>query len=398
MKSYAWKIYMLTAANFLVGTSEYIIAGILDKVAADLGVSVSAAGQLITVFSLAFAIGTPILMAMTSGVDRRKMLLYSLGIFVVGNAVAFLLPGFSFLMVSRVILALGTGIFFVTAMTVASKLAPSEKQGSAIATIVMGFSTSLVVGVPLGRVVASFYDWKVVFGGIGILGLFAILAVSLLIPKSEAEESMPIRQQLSLLKEPRIIMALMITFFLLTGYSIAYTYITPFLLDITGMSEQGVSIGLLAFGIASLFGSKFGGYSSDKWGVYPTLFGGMLVQATALILIFIAGQSAVFMLPLLVFWSFSAWTSGPTQQFNLVQQAPEAAGVMLSLNSSMLQLAMAAGAGIGGVVIEQISLISISWIGAIGVTVAAATAVVSLRLSRSEARRKAERSVVYNRT
>lgn len=398
MKSYEWKIYMLTAANFLVGTSEYIIAGILDKVAADLGVSVSAAGQLITVFSLAFAIGTPILMAMTSGVDRRKMLLYSLGIFVVGNAVAFLLPGFSFLMVSRVILALGTGIFFVTAMTVASKLAPSEKQGSAIATIVMGFSTSLVVGVPLGRVVASFYDWKVVFGGIGILGLFAILAVSLLIPKSEAEESMPIRQQLSLLKEPRIIMALMITFFLLTGYSIAYTYITPFLLDITGMSEQGVSIGLLAFGIASLFGSKFGGYSSDKWGVYPTLFGGMLVQAIALILIFIAGQSAVFMLPLLVFWSFSAWTSGPTQQFNLVQQAPEAAGVMLSLNSSMLQLAMAAGAGIGGVVIEQISLISISWIGAIGVTVAAATAVVSLRLSRSEARRKAERNVVYNRT
>lgn len=398
MKSYAWKIYMLTAANFLVGTSEYIIAGILDKVAADLGVSVSAAGQLITVFSLAFAIGTPILMAMTSGVDRRKMLLYSLGIFVVGNAVAFLLPGFSFLMVSRVILALGTGIFFVTAMTVASKLAPSEKQGSAIATIVMGFSTSLVVGVPLGRVVASFYDWKVVFGGIGILGLFAILAVSLLIPKSEAEESMPIRQQLSLLKEPRIIMALMITFFLLTGYSIAYTYITPFLLDITGMSEQGVSIGLLAFGVASLFGSIFGGYSSDKWGVYPTLFGGMLVQATALILIFIAGQSAVFMLPLLVFWSFSAWTSGPTQQFNLVQQAPEAAGVMLSLNSSMLQLAMAAGAGIGGVVIEQISLISISWIGAIGVTVAAVTAVVSLRLSRSEARRKTERNVVYNRT
>lgn len=398
MKSYAWKIYMLTAANFLVGTSEYIIAGILDKVAADLGVSVSAAGQLITVFSLAFAIGTPILMAMTSGVDRRKMLLYSLGIFVVGNAVAFLLPGFSFLMVSRVILALGTGIFFVTAMTVASKLAPSEKQGSAIATIVMGFSTSLVVGVPLGRVVASFYDWKVVFGGIGFLGLFAILAVSLSIPKSEAEGSMPIRQQLSLLKEPRIIMALMITFFLLTGYSIAYTYITPFLLDITGMSEQGVSIGLLVFGIASLFGSKFGGYSSDKWGVYPTLFGGMLVQGTTLMLLFIAGQSAVFMLPLLVFWSFSAWTSGPTQQFNLIQQAPEAAGVMLSLNSSMLQLAMAAGAGIGGIVVEQISLISISWIGAIGVAIAAVIAVVSLRLSRSEARRKAERNVVYNRT
>lgn len=398
MKSYIWKIYLLTAANFLVGTSEYIIAGILDKVAADLGVSVSAAGQLITVFSLAFAIGTPILMAITSHLDHRKLLLYSLGLFVVGNAVAFLLPGFSFLMVSRVILALGTGVFFVTAMTVASKLAPPEKQGSAIATIVMGFSTSLVIGVPLGRVVASYYDWKIVFGGIGILGLLAILAVSLSIPKSESEESMPIRQQLSLLKEPRILMALMITLFLLTGYSIAYTYITPFLLTITGMSEQGVSIGLLAFGIASLFGSKFGGYSSDRWGVYPTLFGGMLVQAIALVLIFLTGQSPVFMLPLLVIWSFSAWTSGPTQQFNLVQQAPEAAGVMLSLNSSALQLAMAAGAGIGGIVVEQVSLASISWIGAVGVTVAAAVASVSLRLSRSKTRQKTERDVVYTRT
>ncbi|MFF2154815.1 MFS transporter [Paenibacillus chitinolyticus] len=398
MKSYIWKIYMLTAANFLVGTSEYIIAGILDKVAADLGVSVSVAGQLITVFSLAFAIGTPVLMAITSRLDRRKLLIYSLGLFVAGNAVAFLLPGFSFLMASRVILALGTGVFFVTAMTVASKLAPPEKQGSAIATIVMGFSTSLVVGVPLGRVIASFYDWKVVFGGIGILGLFAILAVSLSIPKSEAEESMPIRQQLSLLKDPRIIVALMITLFLLTGYSIAYTYITPFLLTITGMGEQEVSIGLLAFGIASLLGSKFGGYSSDKWGVYPTLFGGMLLQAIALVLIFIAGQSPVLILPLLVLWSFSAWTSGPTQQFNLVQQAPEAAGVMLSLNSSVLQLAMAAGAGIGGVVVEHVSLTSITWIGALGVTVAAATAMVSLRLSRSKARHKAESNVVYTRT
>lgn len=388
--SYTWKIYMLAAASFLVGTSEFIIAGILDKVAADIGVAVSAAGQLITVFSLAYAFGTPVLMAITSRIDRRKLLLYSLGVFVVGNAVAFLLPGFAFLIASRVILALSTGVFVVTGLTVASKLAPPEKQGSAIATLVMGFSTSLIVGVPIGRVVASFYDWKMVFGGIGILGLFAILAVALSIPKSEGEEPIPIRQQLSLLKEPRIVVALMITFFWIAGYAIAYTYISPFLLTITGMSEQGVSIGLFAFGIASLLGSKFGGYSTDKWGVSPTLIGGMLVHAIALVLISVAGQSPVLMLPLLVLWSFSAWSSGPTQQYNLIQQAPEASGIMLSLNSSVLQLAMAAGAGIGGVVVEQVSLTSISWIGAAGVTVAAATAAASMGLSRSAARRKAE--------
>ncbi|GAA4865397.1 MFS transporter [Paenibacillus vulneris] len=393
MGSYLWKIYMLAAVSFLVGTSEFIIAGILDKVAADIGVPVSAAGQLITVFSLAYAFGTPVLMAVTSRLERRKLLLYSLGVFVLGNAIAVILPGFTFLVASRIVLALSTGVFVVTALTVASKLAPAEKQGSAIATLVMGFSTALIVGVPIGRVVASFYDWRMVFGGIGVLALLAMLAVSLTIPKSEGEEPVPIGKQLALLREPRIAVALLITFFWIAGYAIAYTYISPFLLTVTGMSEQGVSIGLFAFGIASLLGSKFGGYSTDKWGVPRTLIGGMLVHAVALVLISVAGQSQALMLPLLVLWSFAAWSSGPTQQYNLIQQAPEASGIMLSLNSSVLQLAMAAGAGIGGVVVEQASLTSISWIGAAGVTVAAATAAASLGLSRSEARKAEKRKL-----
>ncbi|OXM84800.1 MFS transporter [Paenibacillus rigui] len=388
--SNAWKIYMLAVVSFLVGTSEFIIAGILDKVAGDIGVTLAAAGQLITVFSLAYAFGTPILMAVTSRMERRKLLMYALGVFVVGNVIAVALPGFEFLVASRVILALSTGVFVVTALTVASKLAPPDKQGSAIATLVMGFSTALIVGVPLGRVVASLYDWKTIFGGIGFLGLLAILAVALTIPQTDGEEPVPIRQQLALLKEPRITVALLITFFWISGYSIAYTYISPFLLTVTGMSEQGVSAGLFAFGIASLIGSKFGGFSTDKWGVSRTLVGGMLLHAVALVLISLAAKSPAMMFPLLMLWSFSAWSSGPTQQYNLIMQAPEASGIMLSLNSSVLQLAMAAGAGIGGIVVEQVSLTSISWIGAAGVTVAAATAAASFGRSRALARQKAE--------
>lgn len=164
--SNTWKIYMLAIVSFLVGTSEFIIAGILDKVASDSGVSVAAAGQLITVFSLAYAFGTPFLMAVTARVERRKLLLYSLAVFVIGNGIAVTIPGFDFLIGSRIILALSTGVFVVTALTVAAKLAPPEKQGSAIATLVMGFSTSLIIGVPLGRVVASVYNWKMIFGGL----------------------------------------------------------------------------------------------------------------------------------------------------------------------------------------------------------------------------------------
>ncbi|MDQ6419653.1 MFS transporter [Paenibacillus sp. LHD-117] len=379
--SNAWKIYMLAVISFLVGTSEFIIAGILDKVAEDAGVSVSAAGQLITVFSLAYAFGTPILMAATARVERRKLLIYALAVFAVGNGIAVLLPGFGFLMASRVVLALSTGVFVVTALTVAAKLAAPGKQGSAIATLVMGFSTSLIIGVPIGRVAAAAYDWKLIFAGIGLLGLVAILLIQFTIPRTDGEEPVPIGKQLALLKQPKIVVALLVTFFWIGGYSIANTYLSPFLLNVSGLSEQGVSAGLFAFGIASLIGSKLGGFSTDRWGAPRTLVIGMLLHAVALVLLSLAGQSAAVIFPLLMLWSFAAWSSGPTQQYHLISLAPEASGIMLSLNTSMLQLAMAAGAGLGGVVVEQLSLSSITWIGAAGVTIAAVTAVASVRLA-----------------
>lgn len=383
---------MLAVVSFLVGTSEFIIAGILDKVAADIGVSVAAAGQLITVFSLAYGFGTPFLMAMAAKVDRKKLLLYSLAVFVIGNAVALLLPGFGFLIASRIILALSTGVFVVTSLTVAAKLAPPEKQGSAIATLVMGFSTALIVGVPIGRLVASVYDWNLVFGGIGLLGLLAMVLIAFTIPSTEGEAPVPLRGQFALLKQPRIVVALLITFFWIGGYSITYTYISPYLLNITGMSEKGVSIALFAFGIASLIGSKLGGFSSDRWGFSRTLVGGMLLHSLALVLISLAAQTPTLMFGLLVLWSFSAWSSGPTQQVHLLTLAPDASSIMLSLNMSVVQLAMAAGAVIGGVIVEQASLTSISWIGAAGVAVAALTAAGAFGYFRfpSAARRKQE--------
>lgn len=388
--SNAWKIYMLAVVSFLVGTSEFIIAGILDKIAEDIGVSVSAVGQLITVFSLAYAFGTPFIMAVSARMERRKLLLYALGVFVIGNGIAVLLPGFVSLVASRIILALGTGVFVVTALTVAAKLARPDRQGSAIATLVMGFSTALIIGVPLGRVVAALYHWQTIFGIIGVLGLFAMLVVFVSIPRTDGEEPVPLRNQLALLKEPRIAVALSVTFFWIVGYSIVYTYISPFLLTVTQISEQGVSAGLFAFGIASLIGSKFGGYSTDRWGVPRTLIGGMLLHAAALLLISLAAHSAVIVYPLLMLWACSAWSSGPTQQYHLINLAPEASGIMLSLNTSVLQLAMAAGAGIGGVVVQQVSLVSISWIGAAAVAVAAGTAALSLGISRSKSLRKRE--------
>jgi DHA1 family putative efflux transporter-like MFS transporter len=152
------------------------------------------------------------------------------------------------------------------------------------------------------------------------------------------------------------------------------------------MGERAVSIGLFAFGVASLIGSKLGGFSTDKWGIPRTLIGGMLLHSGVLFLIAAFSQSAVLMFPLLMIWAFAAWSSGPTQQYYLITLAPEASGIMLSLNSSVLQLAMAAGAGIGGVIVEGASLSAVGWLGALGVAVAAAMAAASFGLSRAGAR------------
>ncbi|WP_339297005.1 MFS transporter [Paenibacillus sp. FSL R5-0623] len=373
------KIYVLALVSFLVGTSEYVIAGILDRIADTMNISLIAAGQLITIFSLVYALGTPVIIALTSRWDRRKLLLYFLGLFVVANVLAYLLPGYGLFVAARVLMALGAGVVVVTALTVASQIAAEGKQASAIATVITGFTASLIVGVPLGRLVAASWDWKLVFAGIAVLGVLAMLVIAAAIPPSKAEAPVPLKKQLSLLKQPRIVLALLVTFFWLGGYSIAYTYISPYLVSVSGMSEALLSSALLAFGIASLIGSKVGGFSADRLGVKRTLITGMTLHIVSLVLLNITASSHLAVFLVLILWSFSAWSSGPTQQYNLVTMAPESSGIMLSLNSSVMQLAMAAGAGIGGIAVSSISLSSITWIGAVGVAVAAIIVIGSYR-------------------
>ncbi|WP_027725975.1 MFS transporter [Tuberibacillus calidus] len=374
------KIYILAIVSFLVGTSEYIISGILDTIADSLEITLAAAGQLTTIFSLVYAIFTPILMGITSSIDRRKLMIFSLGLFVIGNILAFILPGYGLFVVARIVMALGAGMVVVTALTIAAKIAPEGKQGSAIATVVMGFTASLIIGVPLGRIISSLLGWKFIFGGIALLGILAMIIIRASIPLIKGDKPVRLVKQLALLKKRRVTIGLAITFFWLGGYSIAYTYLSPYLLNVSGIEEKLLSGVLLIFGIASLFGSKFGGFSTDRWGVQKTLLGGMSLHVIMLILLSLVTNSYISVLIILILWSFAAWSSGPTQQYNLATIEPESSGILLGLNQSVMQLAMAAGAGIGGIFVEKVSLSSVTWIGALGVTIAIG---VALTLSRA---------------
>jgi DHA1 family putative efflux transporter-like MFS transporter len=256
----------------------------------------------------------------------------------------------------------------------------------------MGFTASLIIGVPLGRIISSALGWKAVFGGIALLGILAMFIIRATIPLIEGDKSVPLVKQLALLKKRKVTIGLAITFFWLGGYSIAYTYLSPYLLNVSGIGKNYLSAVLLIFGIASLFGSKFGGFSTDRWGVQKTLIGGMLLHIIMLVLLSLVTNSYISVVIVLILWSFAAWSSGPTQQYNLATIEPESSGILLGLNQSVMQLAMAAGAGIGGIFVEKISLTSVTWIGALGVTIAI---VATLALSRAQS---SKMSVEYKRS
>ncbi|MFF2908042.1 MFS transporter [Paenibacillus sp. NPDC057934] len=375
------KIYILAILSFLVGTSEYVIAGILDKIAASTGVSLVTAGQLITVFSLAYAFGTPLVMVMTARMERKKLLLAAIGFFVLSNALAYVLPGIALLNASRILMGISAGVVVVVSMTIATKVARPGKEGSALAAVLMGFTASLIFGVPLGRIMATAYEWKAVFGVIAVLGLVAIVLIALLIPRTEGEEVVSLRKQLALLKQPKALTALSVTFFWIIGYSIFYSYITPFLLTAVGMSDGTLNTILFVIGIASLIGSRTGGYATDKWGLHRVLIAGLGLNGIALVLIAFGVHVPVLLIAMLILWSIAVWSLGPPQQLHVITIAPESTGVMLSLNSMVLQLAMAAGAGVGGLVVERISLSAITWIAAAAIVVAFGAVQLSRRMS-----------------
>ncbi|SMQ77708.1 MFS transporter, DHA1 family, putative efflux transporter [Bacillus sp. OV166] len=367
------KIYILALISFLVGTSQYIISGILDKMADALGVSIGAAGQLITVFSLAYAIGTPILMVLTAKMERRKLLIYTLFVFIIGNLLSVIVPGYGLFMIARIIMALSTGVAVVTVLSIAAKVAPANKKASSIATVVMGFTGSLIIGVPIGRFITSMYGWRFVFIGIALLVLLVIFIILNTIPKMNGEASISLTRQIAMFKKPKIALALSITFFLMTGYGIIFTYLSPFLVNTVGMSDHLLSITLLVLGVASLFGSKLGGFSADKRGVIFTLKRGLLVNGTSLVVLSFTSHSIIAVFIILTVWSFAGWSSGATQQYNLATISPESSDVLLGLNQSMMQLGFAVGAGLGGVIVGQISLSSITWFSALSIVFASIT-------------------------
>ncbi len=365
-----FKIYLLTLLSFFVGTSQFIIAGVLDKIANSLNITVSSAGQLVTVFALASAICTPILTMLISKYSLKKQLLIAIFIFLIG---AFLTPlnfGYEILVLARAITGIGTILFVVTSYILAGQLSGIGKQGSGMSYIALGFSLSQVAGVPLGRMIANIYNWQMIFYIVGVLVFFGSIFIMLTFQEKASQKTPSIKEQINILKNKKISLSLTVTVFAFITFSAITTFITPLIFSIQKVDEHTIALIFSILGIASVIGSKSGATIADKIGVQKVLLSTMSIVVISLIIMNIFSESFIIFVIMLTIWNISIWMFGPTQGLNLSKMVPTHASILLSLNSSFVQLGFALGAFLGGLTIEKFSIHSIMYLGVISTIIA----------------------------
>lgn len=349
--SNTWKIYLLTLICFFTGTSEFIVVGILDKIAKTANISIAQAGQLTSVFALTSAIGTPIITYYLRKLNQKRILVIALTLIILGSLILSFAPFFELMIAARIIMALGVGLFNVQCFVVATKLVPPEKRASAISTVTVGFNASLIFGLPLGRVITSFANWQTNFILLAAFCFLSIFMLLKIIPNFEAETQKPFKKQLELFKNSRLLLSMGISFFWIIGYAIFYTFITPFLQNVSAIDNHLLSGTLLAYGVATLIGNKLGAYFSDRFGVFRIVQICMALNIVAIFFLSVETHLPIISIATLMVWSLAVWAPGSLLRYNVLTLTTEDHSIVLSLYNSLVQLGVAVGAGIGGIVV-----------------------------------------------
>ena len=377
----------LTLSAFAIGTTEFVIVGLLPTIGADLGVDLPSAGLLVSLYALGVAIGAPVLTALTGKVPRRRLLLSLMVLFTLGNLLAWQAPNYESLVLARIVTGLAHGVFFSIGSTIATSLVPKEKAASAIAIMFTGLTVALVTGVPLGTFIGQHFGWRETFLAVSALGVIAFIGSLIHVPKHIAHNKPALLlQQLQVLKQPRLLLVYAMT---ATGYGgtfIAFTFLAPILQDISGFQAGTVSLVLLVYGVSVAVGNIWGGKLADRRGPISALKIIFLLLAVVLFaLSFTAGNPWQVLLTVLA-WGAVAFGNVPGLQIYVVRQAehytPQTVDVASGLNIAAFNLGIAGGAWVGGLIVAHLGLIHTTWIGGLVVLVALALTAWSGRLDR----------------
>ncbi|RJF82278.1 MFS transporter [Azospirillum cavernae] len=380
-------LFALTIAAYAIGTTEFVIVGLLPTVAEDLRIDLPLAGLIVSVYALGVTFGAPVLTALTGRIPRKRLLLGLMALFVVGNGMAALSPSYAPLLAARVLSAFAHGVFFSVGATIAADLVPEDRRASAIAMMFMGLTVAIVTGVPLGTLIGQNFGWRATFAAVAGLGVIAFAAIALLLPaRLRMAPPASIGDQVRVLGSGRLLIVFAMTALGYGGTFVTFTYLASVLQQITGFAESSVSVILVLYGVAIALGNIAGGRLANRNPV-RALAGLFVAQALVLALFSVTAPSPWLAVPTLAALGFLSFANVPGLQIYVVQLAqsvrPTAVDVASALNIAAFNLGIAAGAWIGGLVVASpLGLGATPWVGAILVAVALLLTLWSGRLDR----------------
>ena len=367
----------LTLSAFAIGTTEFVIVGLLPTVAADLSISIPSAGLLVSLYALGVAVGAPVLTALTGKLPRKALLLSLMALFTVGNLLAWQAPSYETLVAARILTGLAHGVFFSIGSTIATGLVPREKAASAIAVMFTGLTVALVTGVPLGTFIGQHFGWRETFLAVSALGVVAFIGSAIFVPRHIAHTPpASLLQQAKVLAEPRLLLVYAKTAIGYGGTFIPFTFLAPILTDISGFSAGAVGWVMLVYGVSVAVGNLWGGRLADQLGPIPALRIIFALLAAVLLLLQFTAPYPWLAVGTVLLWGAVAFGNVPGLQVYVVKQAerftPQAVDVASGLNIAAFNLGIAGAAWAGGLIVTHLGLQHTPWIGALVVLVSLA--------------------------
>ena len=360
------RLIWLGVGAFSTSTVAFVFSGLLPLIAADTGISVSGAGHLITAYSLAYAIGTPVLSAVAGAVDRRRLIAAALLAFLAGNALAGISVSFGMLLAAQIVMGMAAGLFAATAQATAVSLAGPEHRARAVATVMGGTTFAVALGAPLASLIANIAGWRSAFLVVAVLALICLTVLWLALPRGLAGTRLTLNERLTAIGRPGIFASLLVTFLYMTGGFMVISYLAPLAIEGAGLAVAVMPGMLLAFGIGAICGNAISGRLSDRIG--PSRVAALALASSSLMCLAIALDveflphtiAGPLLIALMVPWGIVGWTFPPAQASRIVGQAPDVTHLTLSLNVSALYFGIALGTFIGGGILEVASPVALA--------------------------------------
>ena len=356
-------LYFFALCNLVIGSGAFVLSGILQPLAKELGISVAAAGQVMTAYAVATALLAPILILLTAKWPRKQTIQLALTLFTLGNLVSALATDLTVLLLGRVLM--GAGAMFTAAVSAyAVTLVAPVLRGRALSTVFLGMSISYAVALPIGAWLGFTYGWHMPVWLCFAASLAALLAATVLLPKGVVTQSASFAGFKTAAKQSAVLRVWLRTLLFFIAIFSVFAYVGPVLLALNAMGSVQLSVVLALFGMAGIAGTLIGGWANDKFGSLRTISAQLAVLVCMMALLPLTQGSLVATVATMVVWGVAGFGMTAPQQSRLVSLSPTQAPLLLSLNSSMLYLGTALGAVVSGALIESVGMANLSWVGA----------------------------------